>query len=340
MICNYCRAEIPDESTFCPICGQAQAAAAAPEPASDPVPETCVPVKTQKKNRKLGLLLGGIGLLLVVAVVLVFLCIYLRYSGPVTDIVGGFSDLEGNFTAKITITPAKGKASELELLWDSDLENEKLNLYLTGEVDGEYGEMALYEGEFVSGSGSRFASYDISEEMDIFYELYNDADWDDLDWETILNTIEDDLYDEALEYVDFEALNECLVDYYESLNDEEWLVENAGFSEEKEDGVTYYTFDLDLYDFADASLEQFEPVFREEEDFEDLCAGLEEMPNYLNKMDLELIFALDGGDLQSVEIKVAAQGESGSILVEFSDVGSTEIDVDRIEYMLDQASKR
>lgn len=295
--------------------------------------ETTAPEKTKGKGLKLGLLLGSIGLVLVVAIVI--LCVMLMFGGPVTDIAMAYSDLleGGNFTVEMEID-----GEEATLMVDMDPDRRELTL--CGLTDGEI-EFVLLDGYAINKSyDGTFYAEDISDELDDFFDEYEDFELEEIDWEELLDEIDRGLYDEASEYIDFDVLNNCLTAYYKTINDEKWLEKNAGFSEKEKRGVTYYVFDLDIYDFASASLAEFEDAFVDPDDYEEIEEALEELESDMDRVDLELSFGLDGGDPVSLEFKGDAQGDEVSFCIEFTDIGETEIDMDELEDILDDAEIR
>lgn len=296
--------------------------------------EETAPAKTKGKGLKIGLLLGSIGLVLVVGIVL--LCVWLSYRGPVTDIAVAFSDLieGGNFTVDLAVK-SDGESEGGTLMVDMDLDDRELTVCALedGEIVG-----GVYDGYYITKSSRGYKAEDISDELEDFFDQYEEnSDMEDIDWEELLDEIQDGLYDEASEYIDFDILNDSLTAYFKTINDEQWLEENAGFSQKEKNGVTYYIFEPNIYDFTSASLAEFEEVFVDEDFYDELCEGLEEIEEYTDKVELEFQFGLDGGDLVSIEFNGDASGDKISIGAEFSDIGDTEIDTDELADILEEA---
>ena len=371
MICKHCGSELQEGSLFCTVCGQKVTSSGddyfAPgyippaEPAGE-VPETpsfggyeapayggyeapgysdvdassaagsaesiTTPEKPKGKGLKMGLLLGSIGLVLVVGVVI--WCVMMMFGGPVTDITMAFEDMldEGNFTVEMEMD-----GDEVTIMVDMDMDAREMTMYM--ETDGIV--VAIYDGYAITSYRGNCQAEDISDELDDMFDRYEEYGREEIDWEELLNSIDKDAYDEACEYIDFDALDDCLASYFKTINDEDWLEEYAGFSESSKRGITYYTFEPDLYDFAVASLKEFENVVVDPDDFDDMMDELKDVKSEMREAEIEIVVGLDGSDLASISFSGEIDGDREEFSIEFSDIGDTVIDIDELEDLLDEA---
>lgn len=292
--------------------------------------------KKPKKGLKTVLLLAGIALVLVAAVVVLLVCF--MPGGPVEEIAEGVENTlkAGSFTVEFNGDADGDKISGL-FQFELDLDNRELAMYAEVEEDGDQSVMAIYDGCVISEYDGYYYADDISDDLDEIFDQYEEFDLENINWEDLLDSIERGLYDEAEEYIDFDVLNTCLEAYIESLNDEDWLEENAGFYMDEKDGLDLYCFEPDNYVFVSESLAQFEEVFRDEETYEDLEDALKEVKGPMRELELELVFGLDGDELALLRMYGDMDGDALEIELEFSDIGDTEIDKDELKYMLDEA---
>ncbi len=341
MICGYCRSEIPDDSVFCSVCGQKLEAvpAAQPEPVCsgyNAQPVSPAAPKKKGKGLKIGLLSGAITLALAAVVVLLWL--FLASGGPMTEIA----------VAAINTLTADSVTIELNAVYDGtevgglfqlvmDPEERALTMYADVDVEGEQTIMAIYDGYLISEYFGRYWAVDISDQLDEFFDAYEEFDLEEIDWQELLESIEDGLYEEAQEYVDFDLLQTCLTAYGKSLNDKDWLEENAGFSESGRGGVTYYTFEPDAYDFVYESFIHFEDAFRDADVYGEALDELKDSKSEMRDLDLELTFGIDGDELTSLELDVDIDGDVFACEIDFSSIGKTDIDMDELEDMLEDA---
>lgn len=121
---------------------------------------------------------------------------------------------------------------------------------------------------------------------------------------------------------------------YRNLNSNSWLKKYAGYSKEREDGATIYTFKPDLYDLSVATLEEFEDCFEDEDEYDDLMDGLDDIKKDMRKVDVTASFGVKKGVLSSLEFSGKANGKKVSIKIEFENVGSTKIDTDTLDDIL------
>lgn len=364
MKCTSCGYEFP-KGKFCPVCGtpapistdaqsrlgdfSASYASAEtytydkPEPTYKPeVP--VAPVMPAKRK------LSGAVIAIILALVLVagvVAGILLLGKGPADKIGKGLKktldseifnfevtvDIDGetmNFAGTIEIIP----------------EDYVLNMYMDATYTGadETITFGIYDGQAFSieeDDGEKWYSYseideDAMEEFFDYYLEYGDSDLNKK--KDVLRILEeiDDLSDgELSEIVDLEVLAKCITEYVGAHNDKKWLEENAGFSQEKKDGVTYYIYEPDLYDFCEGSLPFFEEALDEEDYYDDAMDAIDDSRSELKSLNLEISFGVKSGYLTSILI----EGEGAEIEVTFSDFGKAELDHDELDDLASECEK-
>lgn len=351
MKCACCGSELMDGSAFCTVCGQKVAADPVAYPVMPPAGETvpldqawnsnpqigsAEPAPQPKNQKTLFLLLGIVGG--VAAVVILLLCLLIGPSGPMEEIALGVKNTmdAGSFTADISAT-MDGDVVDMTVQCQVDMDDREMTLYLEGSGDGDTVEIAIYDGYMIYNMYDFSYATDIQDELDEAFDAWEENDMEEISWEELLNSIQDGLYDEAEEYIDFQALDECLVAYLENLNDEDWMETYAGFSEKSKNGMDLYCFQPDLYDLSRENLKTFEPAFRDEELYEEGLESLREIKSELREWETELIFGLDGDELVYLFAQGDVDGDTFEIEVKFEEIGSTEIDMEYLDELLEEA---
>ena len=369
MKCHNCGAELAEGVSFCCYCGsqlsvppspeapdaaiQTPDAAIAPEnPAQDSV--ILPPAPEPKPKKPVGLIIAAcIAAVLTVVVVLGLCTNWFGFYGPGTRIATAAKNTfeKGNFTVELTIEYGyQGLSSEnyvMDMTIQVDLDMKKQELMLYGETTQDLGSgdyisyIAIIDGYSISGykySGQEYyTKTDISEDLEEFFEAYEDTK--DTDWDDLFDLIEENTGEDLEDIIDLKAFKKCLRAYSRSLNSNKWLKENAGFSTHTSNGVRYYEFEPDLYKFSKASLELFEDAFQDEDDYEDSMEAIKDSRSTLNDTDLELLFGIKRSKLVEIEIKYETESNGINIAyeMEFTHIGSTDIDVSTLEEMLSKA---
>lgn len=354
MRCTNCGAELPEGTSFCTCCGAQQSApvgfdagySSTPYGADVYVP----PISPKKKKAKspIGLFIAaGIAGLLVIAVIIGLCTNWFGLYGPATRIAVAANNTvkKGNFTIELT-TESDGEETEIKIQVDLDLKKRTLTLY--GESEGTdswsglayTSYVAIYdgyaiEGKVYEGGSESYSKQDISDTLDSIFDAYEDAK--DMDWDELLETIEDETGLDLSDYLNIKAFKKCINQYGRKLNNNKWLKENAGYSKTKKNGVTFYEFEPNNYRFIKATLECFETAFEDEDDYEDIMDALKESKTTLNYMDLELAFGVKGNKLVEISVKMDTEYTSGEATLELTNIGKTSIDEDFLEEMLDKA---
>lgn len=218
-----------------------------------------------------------------------------------------------------------------EFQYDIDWKERDIMVYGTLKNSGNKVTFGIYDGYMFTED----YVIDISDELDEMFEACEDAQEQDLD--ELMEQLEDMLGISLEDYIDLDELPGCLKAYGKKLNSESWLKEYAGFTQEKKNGTTYYCFEPKTYDFLSGSLPLFESAFEDPDDYEDAMDSLKDAKSELNDMDVELTLGVKSGYLSEFLLEMEIDGISVSYEIELSNIGKTEIDVDELEDMLDDA---
>ena len=345
MRCTNCGTELSEDSVFCTYCGAQQSVSAGywaednnayVDPAiADPYAAEAVPQSAKPKRTKLKIILASIAAVLVVVIIAGLCTNWFGFYGPATRIGLAAKNTvqKGNFTLEV-ISEIGGHESEMTIQVNMDVKKRELTMF--GKMDGN--SFAIYDGYVITGTSfigeKHYYKHDISDQLDEIFDAYEEADEVDLD--ELFDAIEDYTGIDLRDYLDVYELEKCSRAYLRKLNNNKWLKENAGYTKIKKNGITYFNFDPKPYTFASASLECFEKAFEDEDDYEDAQDLLKNYRRYLNELDVEMSFGLKGNKLVEVSI---GMGDDGSMTMEFTDIGKTEIDVDLLEDLLDQADE-
>lgn len=245
-----------------------------------------------------------------------------------------------NFTVDFTVE-YDGETVRGEAYVSFDPKNRNLTLYADLRNNGESYVIAIYKDYYILSDGDDCEGEDISDELDDFFDLYEDRNDKDFSWEELLDSIYGDgTYDEAKEYIDFDKLNSNLSDYLKKLNNKKWLEENAGYSVEKESGVKLHTFEPDIHDFVKASMPTFETAFKDEDDYDELNDEIGDLKSESKNTDIEIVFGIKSGKLVQLGFDLSGtedsltEGYDIHIEAEFYDIGKTKIDIDELEDLL------
>lgn len=362
MRCHNCGAELTDGVAFCCFCGSAQTTpetAQLPEvieaPSAiceDPI-AVPTPVAEEKPKRPVGLIVAAcIAAVLTVVVVLGLCTNWFGFYGPGTRIAVAANNTlkNGNFTVvmstKTEVSSLGSYKAESEMSVQVDIDMKKQELMLYCETENEYDGQtyttytAIYDGYRISGYKmgdlEEYAKIDISDELDEFFDTYEDAK--DMDWEELFDLIEEKSGEDPSDYIDLTEFKKCIKTYIRNLNNNKWLEKNAGFSTSSSGGVKYYEFEPNIYKFSKATLECFEAAFEDEDDYNNLMDALKSNRDELTEGELELVFGIKSSKLVELEIKTETDHYTSEAKYEFTNIGKTSIDEDVLEEMLSKAN--
>ena len=295
----------------------------------------------------------GIGAVIAVIVALVLVAgavlgvMALVGGGPADSIGKGLKkNLESEiFNFDVTVD-VEGETMNFTGTIEFNPEEYILNVYMDASYTAEDEKVTLciYDGQafsVVKAGGDKYYEYEELDEdaMEEFFDYYLEYADTDLNKEKdvliILEEIDDLSDGELSEIVDLDVLAECITEYVGAHNDKKWLEENAGFSQEKKDGTTYYTYEPNLYEMADASLPFFEEAFEDEDIYEEGVDTVKDSRSDLKNISLEITFGVKSGYLTSVVMDV----EGVKIEMILSDFGKAELDYDELDDLASECKK-
>lgn len=296
---------------------------------------------SQKAKRKrwplvLGIVLGCLVLLIGGVVTAGLMTNWFGFYGPMTKIaLAGKNTLDsGSFTCIGTITTDSADTT-VTVKTQIDPAQRELNMALLSQRGSTIA--AVYDGNFIVNYVLACSKTDISSGVDTFFNLaYGSSGDGEQDWEKTFQEFDDALYNEYKDDIDFEKIDKCLINYFRQLNSNRWLGENAGFSEETRDGVTYYRFSPDLHKLLTASLECFRDIFKNEDTYRKALNYLNDQKTTLKERDFMVCFGIAEDMLVHLELKMDADTGTTAFDLEISDFGSTAVDVAALKKLLDK----
>ncbi len=301
----------------------------------------------KKKHTGLIVTLCVVSVVVVAAVALLVAAMtgILGGNGPLEDIVTAVDStfLGDTLNMKMDITVedhSVGEQITTTAAMDVDPANREIyTLIHMNDPTGESMTLAIHDGALLMDVNGQCMRQDISSELDEMWLTLDEARAargdEERDWEEFLR--EFGLYDTLEGYIDFDKFDPCMETLVEHLNDETWLEENAGYTESKKRGVTLYEFDIPFYDFLSAVLEDFEPCFLDSSNYEEFRSELHDVRSEMDGVKLVLSVGIEDDLLHSIGMKFTVDGDSGSVDIEFSDIGSTTVDQDAIDDMIQRA---
>lgn len=364
MICKHCGTEVADNNPFCTGCG---AKMPAPEPVA-PAPKPVAPKKKLPKLSPSGIFYKVRIFLLSHRVIAIILCVALVISmagiftnwfglnGPATQIANALRRTltAKSFTVEFSATAHTGSGQDRQtqkitgtVQVQLDMNNEEITLYVKLKQDGQTQEYAIYDGYMITVENGRIYKEDISEELEDFFDAYEEAmdrakdmlKDGQVDWEAILSMIDEDAYEEASETVNFKKLNKSLKELGRKLNDPLWLRSNAGYRLGLKNAMKTHSFEPDICDFLAAILPIFKPAFRDKDDYRELEDGLEELEDRLDGLDTSVSFGVRFGRLRRLDLSLSNDTTRVSCTATFSRIGTTRIDTDELDDLLDEAKE-
>lgn len=303
--CTNCGSEMPVTAASCPACGQATAA-----------PEKKLPIP---KN------ILTIGIAAVAAILVIVLVVSLfsaLFAAPMPQEAVEKLIENGNFTIE-----GKVGGTKTTIMVDMDVKKHELTVYMKSKDT----EMAIYDGQMITGYDGEYYAEDISDEIDMFFDSYQA--FIDEKWEDLFELVEDEMNVDVTDYVSAKSFKKGMDTFKKNMKNEKWLEKNADYSVETKKGIKYHTYEPNLYDFALATLECFEKSFEDKDDYEDVVDMLKEAKKMIKSIKGEMTFGIKGSNLTSIELKVS----SAKLSFDISDIGKTKIDTDKLEDMLDDA---
>lgn len=326
--CINCGTRVPESSTkhFCTTCGTELPDAASPCPNcnKDRQPE---PKKKPANKRLLSLVAAGLA-----AVILIVILLSSISSGPMVTIGTAIGKtFAKSFTVEFELS-YENQSIEGSLQVDIDVKKQTIMVYGELESGGEELEIAIYDEHIIySVNGDTYAE-DISDNLEEYWENYENTT--ELNWDELFDLIEDNTGVDLSDVIDIDKMDKCTNTLIKNFNNKKWLAKNAGYTTEKSAGVTYYSFEPNVYDLLVASLSCYENAFEDKDDYDDMMDGLEDSEDELEDAEFELSFGIRGGKMVSMALNIESAFE---IEVQFTDIGKTNINTKHLKNMLEDA---
>lgn len=295
-----------------------------------PVPEE------PRRKRKLPVILAIIAGVLVLAITAGLLTNWYGLYGPGTKIILGTGKLLRceSFTLQVeTVTQLSIRSdpttstSTIQVQMDYDREDLTVVIFEDeGTVTG-----AIYHGYYIKylSSKNSYTAKDISDDIEA---LFDGAD--NLDLESLLLELGgQELYDS----VSITKLKRSLLSLFAKSNNDRWLEENTGFTAQRLDRVTTYTFHPELYRLCGAVLEEFEPAFRDPDDYDAWVDSLEDMESVMDALDVKVSLDLQKGRLTAASMALDTNLIDVSMDMKISKTGTTVINTKNLDSILSKA---
>lgn len=311
-----------------------------------------------KKPKKNKFLLIGIPVIAVVLIAAIVVCsVFVFGKGPVIKIAeAAVNTVEAeSFTLKVK---ADGETVECNAVLDFDKRDISLLVIgedgdITGVYDGymfrvySYKEYDYYNGGYKTSWN--YYKYDISDTIKMFFDEWEKSKDTfkrrDIDWDEIFKTLEElDINidkEDVEEHINLEKTSDAIMSVFKLLNDEAWLEECMDYEKTKDDGVTYYSFDVDFGKMSDTVEELFSDCAESsyaEKAIDKVVEGLDMLEDEDNFVKAE--FGIKGKYLSEIEIEVGEGSVSDKIKIEFSKVGLTKLDTDKMQEYLDKCEEK
>ena len=322
MYCSNCGAQMEEKDVFCAGCGAK----------NEEVVVDC------KKKYVAWAVIAIIAVVAAVAII-----IGTSVKGPAYDLYKAAKKTLGKESFTIEFEYDDGENIESILQVQYDLKERELMLYCEEQdedEDGRRGYFAIYDEQYIYGAeysdGDSYCySYDISDELDEMFDAYEASQSKDFDWDNVIDIIEETGID-----IDKGEFEKCALSYVKLLNNKSWLKENLGYSKSKQKGVSIYSFEPDVYQFLNDLLKKMEPAFDDEDVYDDIKDELRDNKSDFKDVDITFSIGIKSGYIVSGELcgEYDADDEV-EIVFEVKDIGKTEIDVDELEDLLDEAEE-
>ncbi len=319
MECNLCKRPVPQGAGFCPNCGNKLTAA---------------PVPKQKKKKNAAPLVGILlGAAIVIGLLILAVSLFSGGQGPLLQVLAASrKTLEaGSFTITFTVeadnTESSGTAQVVV-----DTKAQELTVYSEMEQNGEARLAGIYEGRSLVYMDDYGYTQDMEDGLEALFDAYEEVT-EDFDRDQFVEDFLEAFFDveDMDDYVDSDVMEECLNTYIDHLNDKKWLQKNLGYTKESEGGVAYHSFNINLYDLLVTTIEEFEEVFEDSDQYDIILELLEDNEDNFD-FECRLTMGIRGGKLVAFTFEM----DEGIAQFTFSDFGKTKVDTDTLEELLEE----
>ena len=312
--CPRCHAKSEPGSKFCGRCGAA-------------LSEMPAPQKPQKSKKKWLWIVAAVAAAVCAAVGIFFGVSALKGKGASQTLTNALRNTLSapSVTAELSIYSDGSLDNFYHIEAELDLKHKDVTA-LIRNYDGDT--VALYNGYLMERYGSFVYKQDISDELMEAFDSYNTYSDGNVDVDSMLEDMDPWLRTEAEEVLDFDVASDCVQELKKCLNDKDWLEENAGYNVVKNGSETTYYVSISTRTVA-AVLEIFKPAFRSQGSYYDLK---EELVDEVG--GLACSYTTDGKYLTRITVDVVTDYSTNSVVIDFSNIGSTRVDVDQLTYWL------
>lgn len=291
---------------------------------------------TQKKFSKLlPWLISGILVLMIL-----FVIITATSGGPVVKLRRAIEKtvFADSFTTTFQLS-VNDKAYDGNLNVAIDTDKREVMFYLQLATDTTDYICGIYKDNFAlcDAATNDLQVTNVKDRLTAFFDALEDGSQPD--WALLLDFSEFDLYEATDRDFDFAVLTECIGNFLNTLDDTDWAESYAGYSTDREDGVTLHKFRPSPDVLAEQVIPTFRAAFRDPDRYDALVQYTEDAKYLLSAGTADITFGIKWGQLVSAEMDVRYHNFSIQGSFEFIGINSTIVDFDTIAYYIDQASK-
>ena len=336
--CPHCGGPLDPDAVFCNNCGKKLSASMAEKAA-----KKLSGLKLPKLPKKGVIAVASIALVLAVVLIVGSATSWFGATGPAVQIASAVKNTLAaeSFTVDFTYTYNGYHGLHDEVSGTAYVsfvpDKRELTAYVNLTSDGETGVIAIYDGYYMEADRDGCWGDDISEQLDLFFDSYEKGPAEDFSSEDFLRSV---LYKGISRDIDFDVLDTCLAAYFKKLNDKQWLKENAGYSVEKDGGMTMHCFSPNIHTFLKASFAEIEDAFINEELYDEMNDDIADLRYGSKYTDTDAVFGVKGGKLVHFDAKVTSspdgltEGDSFRAEADFYDIGKTKIDTEELKDLL------
>lgn len=316
--CPNCGAEAEPGSKFCGACGAV-------------MQETSAFKKLPIAKKKLLRIIAASAAAVCVVVCVILGISALTAKGPFNTLATALNNTlnASSFTAEISSyrhgSPKEPYCVEAAL----DLKHRDITALIHTD-DGDT--VALYNGYLLEEYGNIYKE-DISDQLMQVFDIFDSCSNDDIDIGSFLTSVDPSgrEWRQANEVLDLDVMNDCIKKLMKCLNDEDWLKENADYYVAESGSNTTYCFTISARTLT-AVLDIYKPAFRSQADYVE--AKYDTM-NFVEDIGerAQFSFTTDGKYLTYISVTFGDYYQD-VFIINFSQIGSTNIDVEQLAYWL------
>lgn len=291
----------------------------------------------QKPNKRiytyLPYIIAGVLVLALAAIILLG-----NAGGPVSKLRTAaqktlFAD---NFTSVFEIS-VNGEEYDGILNAAADPDKRELIFYLHLEANtGDY-ICGIYENTFAlcDVNTNDLYTQDVTPRVTAFFDAMESSGKPD--WAVLLDFSDYNLYEAVSNDFDFAVLTACIGKLLKSLDNTNWSASYAGYTKDREDGVTLYKFRPDPYTLVCQAMPMFRDAFRDPAQYSALEQYVEDARYLLTASTADFTFGTQYGRLVSAELELKYHNAKIDCEFEFIGINSTSVDYDTIAFYIEQA---